>query len=174
MRVTFREVLLTLLLASVIFLVGQAMIQSCKVVGSSMEPSLYEGQYLVVNKVVYWFHPPRRGDVIIFHSPENDGHDLIKRVIATPGEYVEIKDGKVYIDGTPLEEPYIAEEPHYDRPPQQVPADCYFVLGDNRNNSSDSHIWGTLPEENVVGKAWLCYWPISKWQVVPNYSFAQD
>ena len=173
MRVTFREVLLTLLLAAVIFLVGQAMIQSCRVVGSSMEPSLHQGQYLVVNKAVYWFHPPHRGDIIIFHSLENDNQDLIKRVIATPGEYVEIKDGKVYINDQPLDEPYIqgTNDP-YDR--TLVPNDHYFVLGDNRNHSNDSRYWGMLPQGNIVGKAWLCYWPISEWQLVPNHSFAQD
>ncbi len=173
-RFPFREVLITLAIALVIFLVAQAMIQSVKVVGASMEPNLHHGQYLVVSKATYWFHPPRRGDVIVFHSPQNPDQDIIKRVIALPGETVEIKEGKVYINGTPLEEPYIAEEPFYNFPPQYVPEDSYFVLGDNRNHSSDSHVWGVVPEENIVGKAWICYWPPSEWQSAPNHSFDED
>ncbi len=173
-RFPFREVLITLAIALVIFLVAQATVQSVKVVGASMEPSLHHEQYLVVSKVSYWFHPPRRGDVIVFHSPQNPDQDIIKRVIALPGETVEIKGGKVYINGTPLEEPYIAEEPYYNLPLQYVPEDCYFVLGDNRNHSSDSHVWGVIPEENIVGKAWICYLPPSEWQSVPNHSFDED
>lgn len=173
-RFPLRELIITLVIALAIFLVAHAMVQSVKVVGASMEPSLHNGQYLVVSKAAYWFHPPRSGDIIVFHSPQNPDQDIIKRVIATPGETVEIKDGKVYIDGTPLEEPYIAEEPYYDLPPQYVPDDHYFVLGDNRNQSSDSHVWGMVPEKNIVGKAWICYWPASKWQSVPNHSYDDD
>ena len=173
-RFLLAEILIILVIALVIFLVAQAMVQSVKVVGASMEPNLHHGQYLVVSKISYWFHSPKRGDVIVFHSPQNPDQDIIKRVIATPGETVEIKGGKVYIDGRPLEESYIAEEPRYNLPPQQVPEDSYFVLGDNRNQSSDSHVWGVVPRENIVGKAWICYWPPSKWESVPNHSFDDD
>jgi len=174
MRFPVRGVLITLVIALIIFLVAQAMMQSVKVVGASMEPSLHNGQYLVVSKAAYWFHPPRRGDIIVFHSPQNQDQDIIKRVIATPGETVEIREGTVYINGSPLDEPYIAEEPYYNLPLQKVPEDSYFVLGDNRNHSSDSHVWGVVPEGNIVGKAWICYWPPSEWQSVPNHSYDDD
>ena len=173
-RFPWREVLITLAIALVIFLLAQAMIQSVKVVGPSMEPNIHHGQYLVVSKVTYWLHSPQRGDVIVFHSPQTPDQDVIKRVIATPGETVKIRGGKVYIDGTPLEEPYIAEEPSYPYGPMEVPEDHYFVLGDNRNHSSDSRVWGMVPEENIVGKAWICYWPPSEWQSVSNHSFDED
>lgn len=174
MRFPLRGVIITLVIALAIFLAAQAMVQSVKVVGASMEPCLHDGQYLVVSKAAYWFHPPHRGDIIVFHSPQNPDQDIIKRVIATPGETVEIKDGNVYIDGNPLEEPYIVEIPQGDLPPQYVPEDHYFVLGDNRNHSSDSRVWGMVPRGSIVGKAWICYWPPSNWQSVPNHSFDDD
>jgi len=173
MRFKLREILVVVLLAAVIFLLLQSTLQSFKVEGFSMEPSFHHGQYLVVVKAVYWFGDPQRGEVIVFRSLENPDRDLIKRVIALPGETVEIKEGKVYIDGAPLEEDYILEEPQYTYPSRQVPPDLYFVLGDNRNSSSDSHVWGMLPGEYIIGKAWLCYWPLSEWQLIPNYSFEQ-
>ena len=176
MRFTIREILITIALALVIFLALQAMFQSVRVVGSSMEPSLEQGQYLLVSKASYWFHSPRKGDVIVFKYPEEPDRELIKRVIATPGDIVEIKDGKVYVNDNPLEEDYLSEPPSYIFPPQQVPEDCYFVLGDNRNHSSDSHIWSNpwIPEENIIGKAQLCYWPPSMWQCAPNRSLATE
>ena len=174
MRFAFREVLITIALALVLFLALQAMFQSVRVVGYSMEPSFEDGQYLAVSKASYWFHSPRRGDVIVFHSPQDNDRELIKRVIGTPGDIVEIRDGKVYIDSVPLEEDYIQEPPGPDyKPfaPQQVPEDCYFVLGDNRNHSSDSHVWEVpwLPEENIVGKALISYWPPSMWQCASSH-----
>lgn len=174
MRFSFREIAVTLVLALLIFLGVQAALQSFKVVGSSMEDNLHQGQYLLVSKAVYWFGDPQRGDVIVFHSPQNGDRDLIKRVIATPGETVEVREGKVYVDDEPLEEPYILEEPSYTFPRTEVPEACYFVLGDNRNHSSDSHVGWMLPRENIIGKAWLCYWPPSMWQPIPGYSYAQD
>jgi len=173
MRFKLREILVVVLLAAVIFLLLQSTVQSFRVEGFSMEPSFHNGQYLVVNKAVYWFGDPQRGEVIVFRSLENPDRDLIKRVIALPGETVEIKEGRVYVNGAPLEEGYILEEPQYNLPSQQVPPDLYFVLGDNRNSSSDSHVWGMLPRKNMIGKAWLCYWPLSDWQLIPNYSSEQ-
>ncbi|TET37237.1 MAG: signal peptidase I [Dehalococcoidia bacterium] len=173
MRFKLREILVIILLAVAIFLLLQSTVQSFKVEGFSMEPSFHNGQYLAVNKAVYWFGDPQRGEVIVFRSLENPDRDLIKRVIALPGETVEIKEGRVYIDGAPLDEPYIIEEPDYTYPSRQVPPDFYFVLGDNRNSSSDSHVWGMLPREYIIGKAWFCYWPLSEWQLVPTYPFEQ-
>ncbi|MFH1486281.1 MAG: signal peptidase I [Chloroflexota bacterium] len=189
-----REVLETVLLALVIFVLMRAVVQNFKVEGSSMEPNLHNEQYLLVNKVeyfaiemehvttilpivqwegpplIYVFHPPQRGDVVVFRFPKEPSRDFIKRVIATPGERVEIESGKVYIDGMLLNEDFIAEGPHYTLKEQTVPTDHYFVLGDNRNNSSDSHVWGMVPRENIVGKAWLSYWPINRWGLAPNYT----
>lgn len=178
MKATLREVLLTLLLALCIFFVVQLTLESCQVEGYSMENSLLDGQRLLVIKANYWFGDPQRGDVIIFHSPQEPDRNLIKRVIALPGEWVEIKDGKVYITDTdgdtfPLDEPYIVgtNDPY---PRTQVPEGCYFVLGDNRNHSSDSRKWGMLPRENIIGEAWLCYWPLGDWHLLPSYSYAED
>lgn len=141
-----------------------------------MEPTLYTEQRVLVIKASYWFGDPQRGDVIIFHSPQDPSRTLIKRVIALPGEEVEIKDGQVYItdindDTSILDEPYINEEPNYTYGPRVVPEDEYFVLGDNRNHSTDSRSWGMLPRENIIGKAWLCYWPPSDWHFIPGYSY---
>ena len=177
MRPTLREVLATLLLALLIFLGVQATLESREVEGLSMEPTLYTEQRVLVIKASYWFGDPQRGDVIIFHSPQDPSRTLIKRVIALPREWVEIKDGQVYItdindDTFPLDESsYINEEPNYTYGPRVVPEDEYFVLGDNRNHSTDSHIWGMLPRENIIGKAWLCYWPPSDWHFIPGYSY---
>jgi len=179
MKVTLREILITLFLALLIFLLVQVTLQSCQVEGSCMQPNLYTGQRLLVNKASYWFGSPQRGDVIIFRSPHDPDRNLVKRVIALPGEWVELKNGEVYITDTNgdtflLEEPYIAEPAKDPYHRTQVPEDCYFVLGDNRNYSSDSRSWGMLPRENIIGKAWLCYWPLSDWHILPSYSYAQD
>ncbi|MFQ5925611.1 MAG: signal peptidase I, partial [Dehalococcoidia bacterium] len=116
-----REFLAIILLAVVIFLLLQSTVQSFKVEGFSMYPSLNNGQYLLAVKAFYWFHPPQRGDVIVFRSLTNPDNDLVKRVIALPGETVEVKEGKVYVDGIPLDETYILEEPDYIYPSRQVP-----------------------------------------------------
>lgn len=169
-----RDIIITLLLALFIFFVVQVTIQSCQVDGESMEPSFEEPQRLLVIKAVYWFGDPQRGDVVIFHSKTRSDENLIKRVIGLPGETVEIKDGTVYIYDEPLEEPYIAELPDSDYPSIEVPEGEYFVMGDNRNHSNDSRSWGALPGENIIGKVWLCYWPLTDWHLISGYSYAQD
>ena len=112
---------------------------------------------------------PAHGDVVILRPPSNSSIDYIKRVIALPGETVEIKDGLVYIDGGSLSEPYILDPPHYTMKPLEVPQGHCFVLGDNRNSSNDSHIWGPLPLDNIEGKVWLSIWPPDDWEVIPDY-----
>lgn len=131
----------------------------------SMLPTLQVGDRLVVEKVSYYFHPPQLGDIIVFDPPPQlqiqgyaKDQAFIKRIIGTPGQVVQVQDGKVYVDNQPLAEPYIAEAPYYNWGPQQVPADEFFVMGDNRNNSNDSHIWGFLPRQNIIGRAWLRFW----------------
>jgi len=163
-----RDIITTLLAALVIFVIIQLTIGSFKVYGLSMLPSVYEGDYILVNKASYVFTEPERGEIIVFRSPRNPESDLIKRIIALPGETVEIKGGKVFIDGSPLTEQYVMESCKYEMPPQEVPADHYFVLGDNRNNSADSHNGWFMPRSNIIGKAWFHYWPPQNWRPVAN------
>jgi signal peptidase I len=134
-----------------------------------MEPSLYDGQRLLISKVTFYFRDPQIGEVIVFRPPDKEQPDYIKRVIAGPGDIVEVKEGVVYVNGTALDEPYIKTQPYYSLAPTEVPEDHYFVLGDNRNNSNDSHNHWTVPREDIVGKAWLSIWPASQWGVVTSY-----
>ncbi len=186
-----RDVIETVILALLIFLAVRAMVQNFRVDGSSMEGSLHNGQYLLISKATYFkvnlgfldflpfydsgdnpehyiFRPPQRGDVIVFRFPNDPSRDFIKRIVAEPGETVEIKDGLVFINGNYLKEPYITNRAHYSYGPETVPDHQYFVLGDNRNNSYDSHVWGTLAEENIIGQAWLSYWPFSSFGLVSS------
>jgi len=174
MKVFLREILGTILLAVVIFLLLQATVQSFIIVGSSMEPNLHEGERLLVNKVVYKIHEPERGDIIVFRPPTSQRADYIKRVIALPGDTVEIKIDVVYVNGSPLDEPYIGSHPSYSKKKKKIPENNYFVLGDNRNNSNDSHNNWTVPRENIIGKAWLIIWPPSQWGLSPNYSLEEQ
>ncbi len=175
MKAFLRELLLTLILAIVIFLLLQTTVQSFVVVGSSMKPNFQEGERLVINKVVYKLHEPERGDVIVFHPPNNRQADYIKRIIALPGETVEVNGGVVYINGYPLDELYkVKELPKYTLTERKVPENDYFVLGDNRNNSNDSHNGWTVPQQNIIGKAWLLIWPPGEWGIVPDYSLERN
>jgi len=136
----------------------------------SMEPTLLQHDRLIADRLSYTFRlrQPQRGDIVIFRFPEDPKVDYIKRVIALPGETVEIRDGVVLVDGKPLSEDYIYEPPRYDMPPLTVPEGRYFVLGDNRNRSRDSHIWGFVPLENLVGEALFIYWPPSRARLIRN------
>jgi len=169
-----REILVTIILAIVIFFALQTTIQSFIVVGSSMEPGLHEGQRLLINKAVYFFQEPERGDIIVFYPPDNPQVDYIKRIIALPGDTIEVKKGAIYVNGSQLNEPYIKDPPEYTIHEQKIPGDKYFVLGDNRNNSSDSHNGWTVPRQNIIGKAWLSIWPPTEWELVPNYSLQEQ
>jgi len=171
-RSLLREVLETILLTVILFLVINATTGRFQVRGSSMEPTLHDGQYLMISKLAYWIRPPARGDIIVFHPPNNPADDYIKRIIGLPGEKVETRDGVVWVDGVVLEELYIVNPPFYSSSWSLGDGE-YFVLGDNRSNSSDSHSWGALPQENVVGKAWLCYWPPEEWGLVTHYTLPE-
>jgi signal peptidase I len=166
-----RQVLFVILAAVGIFFLLQTTIQSVVVLGSSMEPNFEEGQRLIVNKVTYRLREPKLGEVIVFQPPNNDNVDFIKRIIAGPGDTVEIKDGTVYVNDLPLNEPYIKAHPGYTLSPTTVPKNEYFVLGDNRNNSNDSHSWGTLPRQNIVGLAWVSIWPPG---IIPHYELQSN
>jgi signal peptidase I len=174
MKTFLREILITIVIALLIFLAARATIQTYVVVMTSMEPNFHEGQRLVVNKVVYTFDEPERGDVVIFKAPDRQQEDFIKRIIAIPGDTVEVKNGAVYLNGIELDEPYIESPPSYTMAKLEVPVNNYFVLGDNRNHSNDSHHGWLLPRENIIGKAWLSTWPPDNWGVVPNYNLEEQ
>ena len=174
MKIFFRQILITILIVVAVFFLLQTTLQSSIVIGSSMEPNFQQGQRLLINKVAYKVDEPERGDVIIFHPPANQQVDYIKRIIALPGDTVEIKNGIVYINGSPLDEPYLKEPPTYTLRQQKIPEDNYFVLGDNRNISNDSHNGWTLPRQNIIGKAWLSIWPPSEWGLAPNYPLLEQ
>ena len=165
-----RDIIVPLIVALVIFALLQVTVGTFKVYGSSMVLSIQPGEYIIVSKVAYSFHPPERGEVIVFHSPRNPHSDLIKRVIALPGDTIEIRDDTVFVNDTPIDEPYILKSPRYTFPRKEIPADHYFVLGDNRNNSADSHNGWTVPREDIIGKAWLTYWPPQKWRFIEHYA----
>lgn len=167
-----RELIETLVLTLVIFLIIRFAVQNFRIEGSSMEPNFHDGQYLFVNKLIYMFQSPQRGDVIVFVPPTSSSRDFIKRVIGLPGERVEIRSGTVFINGEPLIENYPLNPGSYSAGPIVVPPDEYFVLGDNRNYSSDSHSWGTVPIKKIIGKAWFSYWPPQMIGFVPDYSYA--
>ena len=134
---------------------------------SSMEPTLEINDRLIIEKISYRFRTPQRGDVVVF-SPtdklreQNFKDAFIKRVIGLPGETVEVKGGTVYVNGEALREKYIEEAPDYQYGPVEVPSDRYLVLGDNRNNSYDSHYWGFVPRDNLIGRAVVRFWPLNR------------
>lgn len=168
-----RDVFETLLLATFIFVMVNTLTGRYEVQSISMEPTLHEGQYLIVSKISYWLHPPQRGDVVVLDPPDHRSViPYIKRVVGLPGERVEIRDGRVWINGVALNEPYVSGPVLYEEE-FVLDEDEYLVLGDNRNNSSDSHVWGTLPRENIVGKTVFRYWPPEKWGIIPHYAFPE-
>lgn len=139
----------------------------------SMVPTLEVGDRLVVEKVSYHFHPPHFGDIIVFDPPQllqeygfKKDQAFIKRIIGEPGQTVRISGGKVYINDRPLNEPYIAAPPDYVLPTVKVPDGHFFVMGDNRPNSNDSHVWGFLPQENIIGHACFRFYPFDRLGIV--------
>ena len=135
----------------------------------SMVPTLHTGDRLVVEKVSYYFHPPHFGDIVVFQPPKElqrrgytKDQAFIKRIIGQPGETVSVSKGKVYLNGQPIEENYIAEPPILPFAPVQVPPDQFFVMGDNRNDSNDSRYWGFLPRKNIIGRATFRFYPFDR------------
>jgi len=150
------------------FGIRTAVAQSYFIPSSSMEPTLKIDDRLMVDKLSYHFANPQRGDIVVFNPPEavikeQNLHDpFIKRVIGLPGEQVEVKGGRVYINNLPLRENYIADKPNYAWGPQIVPPNSYLVLGDNRNNSYDGHYWGFVRRDHIIGRAVVRFWPLDR------------
>jgi signal peptidase I len=159
------DVLETIVLSVLLFLAINAVSARIRVDGFSMEPTLMNGEFVIVNKLAYRFSEPKIGDVIVFHYPRDPEQEYIKRVIGLSGDQVRIMNGQVNVNGEPIQEPYIAAPPRYESS-WEVPESSLFVLGDNRNNSSDSHNWGPVPMENVIGKALFVYWPPQQWGLI--------
>jgi signal peptidase I len=161
------DLLETLLLSLLLFFAINAISARIRVDGSSMEPTLHSGEFMIVNRLAYRLGSPQTGDVVVFHFPGDPEQEYIKRVIGLPGDQVLIANGQVMVNGQLLNEPYIAAPPDYEDS-KIVPPDTLYVLGDNRNNSSDSHRWGTVALDQVVGKAILVYWPPAEWGLVEH------
>jgi signal peptidase I len=164
-----REVLETVVPAVMIaLLINLFMAQATRVYGQSMEPNLHTDQRLIVEKLSYHLHPPRRGDVIVMKLNHDESELLIKRVIALPGERLEIKEGRVFINGEPLDEPYLDQFTEGQMAPKVVPPLQVFVMGDNRGFSNDSRSFGMVNFSDIIGRAWLSYWPPESFGPVPS------
>jgi signal peptidase I len=166
-----KEIIWMIAIMAIVFTGVQLSLQSFKVDGVSMEPSFQNSQYLIVDKLSYRFRTPERGDVVVFHNPQFPDELYIKRVVGLPGELVQIKEGRLYVDGVELREtPDLSLISNTENYSLTVGEDEYFVMGDNRSNSSGSHIFGAVPEEGIVGRVWIRYWPPSSWGLSPDYS----
>ena len=165
------DILETVLLSVILFLGINAITARVRVDGQSMVPTFDSGEFLIVSKLSYKLGEPERGDVVVFHLPRDPDQDYIKRIIGLPGDLVIIDEGDVYVNGRQLDEPYINAPPTYNGE-WQISAEQLFVLGDNRNNSSDSHSWGPVPLDLIVGKAVFVYWPFESLGVVDHPSVA--
>ncbi len=203
-RGAVRELIETAIFIVLVFFIVRGIVQNFKIEGSSMEPTLHTGQYILVNKLIYFhfdlnaplrllpgqeelpqriiypFHQPQRGDIVVFEYPKDVTKDYIKRVIGLPGDQIEIRDGQVFVNGQALDQPYLQGAPTYcvagyacQSDSLTVPEGHIFVMGDNRANSSDSREWGPLPFDRVVGKAWVIYYPLADWGLVPHHDYSE-
>lgn len=160
-----KEMLTVIVTAFILAMILRTFVVEGRIIPSgSMLPTLQIQDRVMVNKFIYYFKDPQRGDIVVFSPPEaiNSDQDYIKRVIGLPGETVEIKEGKVFINDKPLIEPYLPEIMNYEFGPVVVPENSLLVLGDNRNHSFDSHLWNAwLTQDRLKGKAFMVYWPIN-------------
>ncbi len=170
-RLLLRDLIFALMVAALVIVF---IVQPVKVEGTSMLPRLHDGERIFVNKLIYydeyrWAPKIERGDIVVFWYPEDPSKSYIKRVIGLPGETVEVREGVVFINGLPLEENYLDPKENLSTrsaPPVVVKLNYYFVMGDNRDNSSDSRIWGLVPKKYIYGKALFRYWPPSAASVI--------
>ena len=183
------EVVEIVVFALIIFFVVRSMVVNFRVEGASMEPSLHENQLLLVSKLSFFrldlgetpliggltdavieIGRPSRGDIVVLTPPNNPERDFIKRIVAIPGDRLEVRQGQLILNGEAIVEPYAANGASYSVPELVVPKGQFYVLGDNRRNSSDSHVWGPVSRESLLGKAWLVYWPVRDWGTAPNFA----
>lgn len=169
------DIVETLILSVVLFLGINAVSARIRVESISMQPTLFAGDFVLVNKLAYRFDDPQRGDIVVFRYPPNpDETPYIKRIVGLPGDQVHISEGRVYINEEAIAEPYLKTQTNRGGD-WSVPEDSLFVMGDNRNNSSDSRAWGMVPLENVIGKALVIYWPAEHWGALHiNYAVAAE
>ncbi|MBS3977828.1 MAG: signal peptidase I [Syntrophomonadaceae bacterium] len=160
----FSEFLESIIIAIILATVIRVFLfQPFYIPSGSMEPTLMPGDRIIVNKLVYRYSEPERGDVVVFKYPLDPEKDYIKRIVAVSGERIEVDDGRLFINYEQVSEHYLPPGLIYnDFGPAEVPAGQYFVMGDNRNNSQDSRIWGPLPRDNFVGKAVIIFWPLNR------------
>jgi signal peptidase I len=202
-RGVVRELLETAIFILLVFFIVRGIVQNFKIEGQSMEPNLHGNQYILVNKLVYFhfdinaplrllpgngelparplylFSSPHRGDVVVFEYPRDVSKDYIKRVIGMEGDQVQVRDGKVFVNGVELDEEYMHGKPTSCESPNPcangtvvtVSKGTIFVMGDNRDNSSDSREWGALPLDRVIGKAAVIYYPLSDWGLIPSATY---
>jgi signal peptidase I len=164
-----REIIETIALTLLIFFVIRFAIQNYRVEGPSMQPGLTSDQYVLINKLAYLFHPPQRGDVIVFHWPVDTSKDFIKRIIGVPGDVISYDSTSVRVNGVLLNEPYVKTEFSSTASVYKVKPNEYFVMGDNRQLSDDSRDWGPVPFNYIVGKAVVVYWPLTSWKLINSY-----
>ncbi len=193
MRRSVLDIIKALALAAAFFFVVQSVLQNYQVLGQSMEPNLHSGQHVIVNKAAYMsvdvdrlskFIPfydvdegsemhllgePQRGDVVVVRSPQESGKRLVKRIVALPGDSLEIEGGTIRINGESISEPYVLGNTR-DRDKSTIPEGHYFVLGDNRTRSNDSNNFGPIHESQIIGKAWLVYWPLGDFGPVDSFA----
>lgn len=175
----FLDIIETIVVALAIFVVCYLFLfQPHQVKGNSMFPNFHDGEYILTDKVSYRLGLPQRGDVIVFKAPRNEEVDYIKRIIALPGEEVKVENGKVFIDNKELPETYLPAD--FSTLPgtfmtegfiNKVPLEAYFVLGDNRDHSSDSREWGFVKRNEIVGKAFFRYWPFARFGLLPKMKY---
>ena len=165
-----REFIETIIIViALVVSVNYFVVQGFYIPSGSMRTTLLEGDRILVNKFIYKFGDPHRGDVIVFKFPSNMKETLVKRVIGLPGDTVELTGGAMYVNSKKLKEPYVQVNMQGEFGPKKVPFDQYFVMGDNRNISDDSRYWGTLPRKDILGKAFVIYYPFNRFSVLDDY-----
>ncbi len=165
----------TILLSLVLFLIINLITARIEIESESMKNTLFPGDRVVVNKLSYWMDPPQRGDIVVFDPPFDSSAPYIKRVIGLPGDEVSISTDGVTVNGVPLIESYVQSDMFvYGSDTWIVTEDKFFMLGDNRDNSSDSRVWGLMPVENIIGKAVIVYWPPNQWGALSSTVFAAE
>ncbi|MCL0036490.1 signal peptidase I [Dehalococcoidia bacterium] len=168
MKAAIREILTTILLALLFFVAIRAVVCNFEVHGFSMEPNLHDGQFIIVNKAAYWFADPQRGDIVVFQT-DRLNYGIIHRIVGLPNELIELRNGVLHVNGEKLKEPYVRGH-SVSVSPRKVPNDSFFIVGDNRAATS----WDIVPRRDIVGRAWLIYWPISEWGLVPNHQWESE